>query len=79
MIQKPARCSFVSTKGPSVTIVSVTPVVDDGGRTGLGQPAGENPMTFRLEPFVEYVDGRHLFLGGEAGRVIDHGNQVLHF
>ena len=35
-------------------------------------------MTLRLEALVEHADGCHLVRGGEAGRVVDHGNQVLH-
>ena len=53
-------------------------VVDDGGRAGRREATGEDPVALRLEPVVEHVDGRHLVRGGEAGRVVDHGNQVLH-
>ena len=77
MIQKPARYSFVSRKGPSVNSAS-RPVVDDGGRAGRREAAGEDPVTLGLEPVVERVDGSHLVRGGEAGRVVDHGNQVMH-
>src|SRR5262249_59490389 len=52
-------------------------VVDDGGRAGRPEATGEDPVTLRLEPVVEHVDGRLLVRGGEAGRVGDHGNQVL--
>ena len=85
MIQKPLRYSFDSRKGPSVNTASPTPVVDDGGRAGRSEAAGEDPVTLGLEPFVERVDGSHLGRGGRASHVFrdatreeDHGNQVLH-
>src|SRR6266704_2814049 len=53
-------------------------VVDDGGRAGRREATGEDPVTLRLEPVVERVDRSHLGRGGEADRVVDHGNQVLH-
>src|ERR1022692_5328316 len=55
-----------------------TSVVDDGGRAGRREATGEDPVTLRPEPVVERVDVRHLVRSGEAGRVVDHGNQVLH-
>ena len=78
MIQKPARYSFDSTKGPSVNTALATPVVDDGGRARRPEAGGEDPVALGLEPLVEHVDGRRLGRGGQAGRVVDHGNQVLH-
>src|SRR5438046_936705 len=53
-------------------------VVEDGGRAGRGEATSEDPATLRLEPVVEHVDRSLLVRGGEAGRVVDHGNQVLH-
>ena len=79
MIQKPTMYSSDSTKGPSVNnTVSRTPVVDDGGRAGRPEAAGEDPVALGLEPLVELVDRGHLGWGGHAVRVVDHGNQVLH-
>jgi hypothetical protein len=31
-----------------------------------------------LEPVIEHVDRSHLVRGGEAGLIVDHGNEVLH-
>src|SRR5262249_38583970 len=53
-------------------------VVDDGGRAGRREATSEDPVTLSLEPVVERVDGRHLVRRGQAGSVVDHGNQVLH-
>src|SRR6185295_10615317 len=53
-------------------------VVDDGGRAGRREAAGEDPVTLRHEPVVEHVDGRILVRSSEAIVVRDHGNEVLH-
>ena len=55
-----------------------TPAVDDGGRVGRGEAAGEDPVALGPEPVVEHVDRRVLVGGGEGRLVVDHGNQVLH-
>src|SRR5262249_11868372 len=55
-----------------------TPVVDDRRRAGRREATGKDPVTLRLEPLVERPDGSHLVLGGEARRIVNHGNQVLH-
>src|SRR5882757_10781714 len=36
-------------------------VIDDRGRTGVCQPAGEDPVALRDQPVVEDADGRPLF------------------
>src|SRR5262249_39115366 len=56
----------------------VIAVVDDGGRVGRPEPAGEDPVTLGLEPVVERVDGGLLGRRLRAGAVVDHGEQVLH-
>ena len=78
MIQKPTTYSFDSRNGPSVTSAASAPVVDDGRRDGCAEAAGEHPVAFGLEPVVEHVDGRRFIGRGQAGRVVDHGKQVLH-
>src|SRR6204780_2954445 len=39
---------------------------------------GEDTETLGPEAVVEHNDRSHLVRGGEVGRVVDHGNQVLH-
>src|SRR5579859_6834922 len=56
----------------------ITPVVDHSGRAGHPEATGEYPVPLGLEPLVEHVDRSVLVRGGEAGRVVDHGKQVLH-
>ncbi len=56
----------------------LTAVVDDGGRAGHREATGEDPVTLRLEPVVEHVDGSLLLRCAGVGRVVDHGNHVLH-
>src|SRR5207245_1658671 len=48
------------------------------GRVGRPEATGEDPVALGLEPVVEHIDGSHLVRGGQVGRVVDHGNQVLH-
>src|SRR5215472_12142727 len=65
-------------EGPVGEYRLLAPVVDNRGRAGRREATGEDPMTLRLEPVVEHVDRSLLVRGGEGGRVVDHGNQVLH-
>src|SRR4029079_16984510 len=56
----------------------LSPIVDDGGRARCPEADGEDPVALGLEPLVEDVDGRRLGRGGQAGRIVDYGDQVLH-
>jgi hypothetical protein len=78
MIQKPARYSFDSTKGPSVNTASSPRLSMTVAASGVREAAGENPVALGLEPFVERADGRPPVRAAGIALVIDHGNQVLH-
>jgi hypothetical protein len=41
---------------------------------GAARPPAKTQRPLRLEPVVEHVDRSLLVRGGEAGRVVDHGN-----
>ena len=78
MTQKPAMYSFDSTNGPSVNTASPPRLSMTVAVLGRREAAGEDPVAVGLEPLVERVDRGHLVRCGEVGRVVDHGNQVLH-
>src|SRR6266700_7723466 len=46
-------------------------VVDDGGRAGRREAAGEDPVALGYETVVEHVDRSLLVRGGQAGLVKD--------
>ena len=78
MTQKPGDVLLRLHEGPVGEQRLPAPVVDDGGRARRRRGLRRRPSGPGLEPVVEHVDGRHLVRGGQVGRVVDHGNQVLH-
>ena len=77
MIQKPARYSFDSTKGPSVNTASSPRPSMTVAVLGGPEAAGEDPVAVGLELVVEDIDRGHLLGGGGVGRVVQDGEQVL--
>ena len=53
----------------------LTPVVDDRGRLGVGEPAREHPVTVGDQTFVELADRGPPVGAARIVLVVDDGNQ----
>ncbi len=78
IIQKPARYSFDSRNGPSLNTASSPRLSNHGGRIGDLRPPAKTQWPSAWSQSLNASTGSHLDRGGEAGVVVDNGNQIFH-